>query len=253
MINKNRNLVEVCIDGLRFPLQIGKKNKTEGDTTVTSISIKSKIENIHEENFEHNILNIINRRDNYIGPLQLTDRLFSYLTSINARSIDIKFAYPLFLEKKFTAVNRKQLMEYNCRFEVQKNILPFPTRKFTIEIPIIAKEYVIPGIQTDIFEIPVVIVVEVIGSDVYFMEDFIGIVEKQINGIYSNLLTVLVEETKPLLLRKIENEIYKVFNVEKCSVKMITRKVSYSYSAKLVDEPEELRVNNEYETEHLFI
>lgn len=253
MNNKNRNLVEVCIEGLSFPLQIGKKNKAEGDGTITNISIKTKIANIHEEHFEHDILNIINRRVNYTGPLQLTDRLISYLTSINARSIDIKFAYPLFLEKKFTAVNQKYLMEYNCRFEVQKNFLPFPTRKFTVEIPVIAKEYVIPGIQTDIFEIPVVVVVDVIGSDVYFMEDFVEIVEKKINGTYSNLLDVLNEDTKPLLLGKIEKEIYRVFNVEKCSVKMITRKVSYSYSVKLVDEPQVLRVNNEYETEHLFI
>lgn len=253
MNKKYRNLVDVCLENLHIPIQIGKKSKVEGDSTITSISIKAKIANIFEDQFEQNVLDIINRTDRYIGPMQLSDNLISYLTSINARALHVEFNYPVFIQKKSSESNQKYLMKYNCKLEVVKTLLFYYTRKHTVEIPVIIREFMIPGIQKDILEIPVVITVEVQGFDIYFIEDIIELVEKQIKGDYSDSFSLQSENSKLLLLERVENELSKEFDVDKCSAKIITRKQSYSYSTKLSDENYKLSNFNEYETEHIFI
>ncbi len=46
MVKSKKQLIEVSIDGLDYPIKIGKKVTAEGDNTITSISIHAMIEKI---------------------------------------------------------------------------------------------------------------------------------------------------------------------------------------------------------------
>ena len=75
MLERKTNLVEVSMEGLHHPMKIGVKARTEGDNTITRITVHAKIENKFEEQFEENILRIVNNTREYTGPQQLSSNL----------------------------------------------------------------------------------------------------------------------------------------------------------------------------------
>lgn len=253
MANSKRKLVEVCLNGLELPITIGKKAVSEGETTLTTISIRAIIDKVYEEKFEENILSIINKTDEYIGHQQLNDKLSGYLNSIDAGKFDIQFQFPFFNRKKLSWSNQKYLIKYLSKFSVSKTSFYNYSRKYSVEIPVISKEYIIPGIYKDILEIPAKIFVELEGTDVYFIEDVIDLVEQQFYSSNYNPFVEYKEDPKFILLEKIENKLYNRFNIEKCSATISSKKGFYSYSAKLSSYNYKLNNNFDYQTEHIFI
>lgn len=236
MVKSKKQLIEVSIDGLDYPIKIGKKVTAEGDNTITSISIHAMIEKIYEKQFEENILYILNNRDEYVGLQQLSNKMITYLNSINARTADIVFSFPFFIEKILTATQQRILTKHTCQFKISKSLNFDFTKKYIVEIPVIGAEFIPSEIQKELFEIPAALVVEMDGFDVFFIEDIIDLVEKRIYNEYSNSFSFVEKDLKILLLEKLENDLCKEFNSENCSVKILIRKGFYSYSTNLVSE-----------------
>lgn len=253
MTKNKKNLIEVCIEDLEYPIKVGKKAKFEVEHTLVTISIRAKIEKEFKDQFEENILRIVNNTREYTGPQQLSSNLIRYLDSIDAKTARLNFKYPFFLERKLPASQQKYLMKYICQLTLTKTFPGHYIKKYTIEIPVISKEYIIPGIQRDILEIPVSFVVEMEGDIVFFPEDLIDMIERKINSGYFTPLSVFEEDIKLLLLKKIEKELYKEFYADKCTIKIITRKRLYTFSSKLVSCDYEINNKHEYEIDHMFI
>ena len=144
-------------------------------------------------------------------------------------------------------------MKYICQLTLTKTFPGHYIKRYTIEIPVISKEYIIPGIQRDILEIPVTFVVEMEGDIVFFPEDLIDMVERKINSRYFTPLSAFEEDIKLLLLKKIEKELYKEFYADKCIIKIITRKRLYTFSSKLMSCDCKINNKHEYEIDHMFI
>lgn len=248
-----KNLIEVCMEGLEFPLKVGKKSKTDGENTLVNISICARIERKYEDLFEADIHAIINNTDDYVGLQQLSNKMINYLNSIQARAINVKFNFPFFIEKVDRTVNHKYLMKYRCQFKITKNSSFDYSRNYLVEIPVVLKEYLIPGIQKEILEIPGFLLIEMEGSDVYFIEDIIELVENQFEKLNSSPLSIFDDNNRFSLLEKLEDKLSKEFNTDKCNIKLKTRKILYSYSLGLSSESYKSSLINEYDTEHTFV
>src|SRR5690554_3301102 len=81
MSEGKRYFIKVSVNKLCFPIKIGLKSKLEGRETNAEISINAEIDKEFENEFEKNILEIINRRDEYTGPMQLSTKLINYIDS----------------------------------------------------------------------------------------------------------------------------------------------------------------------------
>jgi hypothetical protein len=253
MAKSKKNLIEICIDGLEFPLKVGKKSKTEGENTLVTISVSARVEKKFEEQFETNILGIICNSDDYIGLQQLSNKIVSYLNSIDARSIDLIFSFPFFIEKCHRNARQKHSMKYKCQFKVTKNSSFDYSRNYLVEIPVVLKEYLMPGIQKEILDIPALLLIEMEGFDVYFLEDIVELVENQFERLNSSPLSIFDDDNRFSLLEKLENKLSEEFNTDKCTVKLITRKMLYSFSLGLSGERYKPALIDEYETEHIFV
>jgi hypothetical protein len=253
MATVKKNLLEVSIEELEFPLKVGKKSNTEGENTLVTISVKARIEKKDADQFEDNILAIINDIENYVGLQQLSDRMINYLNTIQARSIKMVFSFPFFIEKVDRTVNRTYLMKYRCQFKVTKNSSIDYSRNYLVEIPVVLKEYLIPGIQKEILDIPACLLIEMEGFDVYFIEDIVELAENQFEKLNSTPLSVFNDDNRFLLLEILENKLSEEFNTDKCTVKLITRKKLYSFSLGISGESYMPALINEYNTEHIFV
>lgn len=253
MSRSKKKSIEVCLEGLELPIAVGRKAVSEGENTLTKISVRAKINKVYEEKFEEAILGIINKTEEYIGYQQLSDKLSGYLNSINADKFEILFEFPFFISKKLGGSNQKYIIKYLSQFRFAKTSLYTYLRKYFVEIPVISKEYIVQGIYNDILEIPAKIIVEIEGFDVYFIEDIIDLVENQFYSSNYNPFMAYKEDPKLVLLEKIENELYNRFNIEKCTATIISKKGFYDYSAKFADLNYKLNENYDYETEHIFI
>ena len=49
MSNSKKKIIEVCLNGLELPITVGKKAVSEGENTLTKISIRAKIDKAYEE------------------------------------------------------------------------------------------------------------------------------------------------------------------------------------------------------------
>lgn len=252
MEDKEKYFVNVAMNDLSYPIKIGIKSRSEGESTITNLTIQAEIEREYEPQVENNIIGIITDRNNYVGPIQLSNKLINYLKSINANKLLINFKYPFFLEKISPFDKQKHLMKYHCEFTVKKNTLNEYTKQYKIEIPIVMEEYLAQGIQNDIMELPLKIVVQTEGYETLFSEDIIHLVENII--LESSFIgKTNGDDTKLHLLEKIKLELFEKYKVERCTVKIVNQKILYSYSVEVgsVIKNKELELN--YENECLFI
>ncbi len=252
MKNKEKCFIKVAMSDLSYPIKIGIKSRAEGESTIANLSIQTEIEKEYEPRIENNVLSIITARNNYVGPVQLSNKLINYFKSINAHKILINFKYPFFLEKTFPFGNKNQLMKYHCEFTVMKNTFDEYLKQYKIEIPIVLEEFFAAGIQNEVLGLPLKIVVESEGVESLFTEDIIQLVEKII--LESNIVgNTKDDDIKLLLVKNIKSEICDKYKVERCSVKIINQKMLYSYSVEVIPAVEQKEFETQYETDCLFI
>lgn len=252
MKENEKYFVSISMNDLSYPIKIGIKSRAEGESTITNLTIKTEIEKGYEPQVENNVISIITDRKNYVGPIQLSNKLISYFKSINANKIFINFKYPFFMEKISPFNEQKQLMKYHCEFTVKKNSSDEYIKHYKIEIPIVIEEYFASGIQNEIMELPLKIVVETEGFESLFTEDIIQLVEKIV--LESNIIgNPNGDDLKLLLVKKIKSELFEKCNVERCSVKIVNQKMLYSYSVEVTSEVEQKENELNYKNEFLFI
>lgn len=253
MVTVKKNLLEVCIEGLEFPLKVVKKSKTDGENTLVTISVRARIEQKFEEQFETDILGIICNSDDYVGLKQLSNKIISYLNSIDARSLDLIFSFPFFIEKYSRNTSQKHSMKYRCQLKVTKNSSFDYSKNYLVEIPVVLKEYLLPGIQKEILDIPAHFLIEMEVFDGYFLEDIIELVEYQFERLNFSPLSIFDDNNRFSLLEKLKNKLSEEFNTDKCTVKLITQKMLYSFSLGISAESYKQDLINEYNTEHMFV
>ncbi len=247
MEERKRHFISVCMNDIYYPMKVGLKSKTEGENTLSKIMIKAEIERKHSEEFKNRIIEIINDRNKYTGPMQLSDKLISFINTLDANSFIIKFRYPLFVEENFPSTNNKRLMRYYCEQTIIKNSLIKYKKLYKVEVPIIV-EYMIPGIQKDILEIPKKIVIEIDGFESIFAEDIIQIVENTLRNEICDI-NIVRGNMNLSMINKLQKELAKKYKNENCSVKVITKKLFYTYSEKLSWKNGMELVENKYMTE----
>lgn len=233
MTEKERQFVTVRISNLCYPIVIGQKSRLEGNNTFARILIKADIENKFEPEFESTVDEIINDRKRYSGPMQLISRLISYINSINSRKFIVSLKYPLFLEGRDSASGNKHLLCYNCEHSVSKTSLINYKQSFKVEIPAVIDEYIIPGIRKEILNIPVRIIVGIEGFENIFAEDIIETVEETIYSNNYHSIYASGNDIKMHILKKLSSKFFNQYNIDGCSVKLVTRKLSHRYSEEI--------------------
>ena len=120
-----------------------------------------------------------------------------------------------------------------------------------MEVPIIADQYWIIGLQNETVDIPVKIVVSIDSFDAIFFEDLIETVEHNISNVgkynlkntIKDLLSFDNQDNKQIyIIENIKKDLYKKNDIENCSVEFINRKIPFTYSIK-VSEEEKLTAN----------
>jgi len=251
MTEKERHFVTVGINNLCYPILIGQKSRLEGNNTLVRILVKADIENKFEPEFESRLDEIMSDRKSYSGPMQLISRLISYINSINSRKFIVNLRYPLFLAGRDSVWGNKHLQRYNCGLSVCKTSLINYKQSFKVEIPVVYEQFIIPGIQKEILNIPVKIVVGIEGFENIFAEDIIETVEEAIYGNHYNLTSALSNDIKKYLLGKLSSKFFNQYNIDSCSVKLMTRKLSHRYSAEISAKNIPVKIDDKFLKEHL--
>lgn len=231
MKEKKGEVINVFIESLYFPIQVGLRSSYRGETTLAKIDVKAEIEKVHEDLFEEDILSIINARGTYTGARQLFDKLVDYLNSIFAKTFSIRLGYFLFLQRKSVSSDKNNLVKYYCEQTVMKTSLIDYSRIFKIEIPIVMEQYVIPGIQREMLDIPIKLIVKLKGNDTIFAEDILDIIDEILRNGYYYMNHFFKDDLKLLFLDKLNQKLSG--NIENCTVKIVTQKVSYTYSTEV--------------------
>jgi hypothetical protein len=258
MKESRRYFVDVIIRDLSIPIKIGLKNKAEGESTIATITIQAKIEKKTERRFEKQVMEIVNDK-RYIGPKQLGSALMNYINTLNAKAVNISFWYPFFYKNNLKGTKNSTLMKYKCEYILRKTSLINYKQKYKVELPIIAEQYIIPGIQKEIMDVPAKIVVEVEGFETIFIEDIIETINKNlIKREYYTLKEsiqdiITLQNTGLTLLENIESDLYRENDIEWCSVKLINRRIPYTYSLKVSGEDRVIEHEKKYADVHLFI
>jgi hypothetical protein len=206
-----------------------------------------------EAKFEKQVMEIINNKEGYIGPKQLSSSLINYINNLNAKSVNISFSFPFFYEKNLEGTINNVLVKYPCEYLLRKTALINYKQKYRVELPIIAEQYINPRIQEEIINIPAKIVVELEGFETFFIEDLIEIVDKNLNKSESLLDILSIQNAGLTLIENIESDLYRENDIEWCSVKLINRRVTHSYSVKLSGKDRAIENEKKYAEAYLFV
>lgn len=238
------NFIDVCIKDLSFPIKIGLKNSSDGTNTLANITVKAKVDAKKENKFKTKVPAIINNRSNYTGPRELSSKLISFIDSLNAKEINVNFKFPFFYERT-SGFNERFLIKYPCSYSFNKTSLINFKQNYKVEVPIIADQYWIIGLQNETVDIPAKIVVSIDSFDAIFFEDLIETVEHNISNVekynlkktIKDLLSFDNQDNKQIyIIENIKKDLYKKNDIENCSVEFINRKIPFSYSIKVSEE-----------------
>jgi hypothetical protein len=234
--------IDVCIKDLSFPIKIGLKNSSKGINTLADMTIKSTIDRRMENDFKIQVPKLINNIQSYVGPRQLSSKLISFINTLNAKSISITFKFPFFYGTKLNELNEKFLVKYPCEYSFSKTSLINYKQTYKTEVPVIAKQYLIPGIHSELIDMPIKIVVEIESFEAIFIEDIIKIVEQnfyrtenyKLKDVIKDLLSLNNHNNAELdLIESIKSDLFKNNEIENCSVEFNNQRIPYNYSIKV--------------------
>lgn len=264
-MRENKELyLDMSINDLCYPISVVSRNDPNGQKTISLITVEARIGMGNENDFENKILEIINKRNSYIGANQLITLIINYINSLNASALQIELKYPYFLERSIFTNCKKQLKKYNCSYSIHKSSQSDYEKKYEVEIPLpVPLGFLATSKEKS--EAPLTVSVQIEGLETYFMEDLIEIVEGIFQtNIYYSIPGVVRETTlnnsnenfDTSFIESVKNEIISKFSINKCTVKLTNHKSQYTFTKRILSDRAKRRNDNEFEhyhTEHLFI
>ncbi|MFO7447948.1 MAG: hypothetical protein R6W90_16415 [Ignavibacteriaceae bacterium] len=252
MTEQHREFVNVCLYDLVCPITVGTKSKAAGESTLINIMVEAEIERKYEQDFGKNILEIVNNRDTYIGPMQLSTKIIAYINSINAGNFTIVFRYPVFLEKHRRGSASKYLAKYNCERIIKRTSLITYKKLFVVEIPVILEKHA-SGSTNNSPDVNNKILVKAEGFEPIFAEDIIEIVEDVTDNRIYEPQTAEGENIRLKLSDEIKKRILDRLSCDNCTVKIISEKIQYSYSSVVTGKNEKKEEDKKYSEEYSII
>lgn len=205
MADEKRFLVDVGIRDLPFPMRVASKANPEGQSTIASISISTRIIREFEARWIDKFIQIIHQHRDRIGTKTLQANIMDYLDQLQAKAVKIDFSYPFFVEKQTPVSKEKCLVRYLCTFSAKASyVVEKPKIIFKMEIPIITTY---PGSAPEkpggLFGQLSTVVLEVESQKEVYPEDLVEIVDKHaLVPVYS----FLNEQDKDFVIKKIHSE-----------------------------------------------
>lgn len=234
MSNTVNNITEEIKD-LLFPIKIGLRNRSEGMDTTARISVRAEIKNKIIPDFEDTVISVINDREKYIGPKELSQKIIKYLEDFETKSIEISFKFPFFY-KKLKEPRNNMLSNYACEYKVNSERLKEFQQSYKVEIPLIFDQYLIPGILKEVVEVPAKIIVDAGVNETIFIEDIIETVDwnmrkKEYFAIKDSIKKLFSQESSEItLLKNIKNDLYKKNDIKWCRSAIVKNRMTYIYS-----------------------
>ncbi|MBU2492365.1 MAG: hypothetical protein KJ571_07030 [Bacteroidetes bacterium] len=257
MNDEKNSLIEVSMNNLYYPMKVMSRNIYNGESSIVNISMSTLIEPKHEAEFASNIMKIINDRKEYIGPNQLSKKIFDYTNSINGVKTNISFEYPYFISNRLNDANN-EITKCFCTYSIEKKILSGYKRSYKVVVPVIMYHTLFSLINAPL-DSPIEIVVEFEGDDTIFTEDIVEIVENSIIKIISN--SIINDNTnsnenkinfKIKIIEDVKNSLLSKFNIDHCSIKAINQQLLYLYSAETVQTEDKIKAVGVYKLEQIF-
>lgn len=249
----NSSLAEVCLGNYYFPIKVVSKHNSEGQDTVSKISVKAQVVAEHENNFCENILGILNDTNSYIGLNQLSANILEYLNGIESPAAVINYKYPYFVKRKIAYSDKYYTAKYVCVYTFEKKSLLKIGKKFKVEVPV----YDLIDYNKSNLKIPKKISVEIGGLDTVFAEDIIEVVE---DVLAKSALEFFGAEGKDLgenvtikLLESIRNKLFNKYNFYSSTIEVTSRNTQCSYSSRISRKEEDMAQVSFYDGEYIFI
>ena len=190
MEKERRNLVDVGLENLPYPMRVVSRVDPEGQHTVSAISISARLNHEFEARWIETLIKIVHSHRETIGTKSLRKNINAYLDGLNATDVSITFSYPYFVEKLTPVSKEKCLVRYLCAYTAKSASAMGKTRvAFKIQVPCLTTY---PSARADqpggLFGQLSSVVVETESDGDIFPEDLVEIVDKQaLSPIYSYL------------------------------------------------------------------
>lgn len=138
MENQQRVIEDVGMANLQFPIRVLSGRNPQGQDTVATITVNARILQEFEARWIDRFIQVLHRHRGVVGATALQGQALDYMHELNARSVNLAYEFPYFIEKT-TPVSREQcLVRYRCAYAVRVHALNSePTVLFRIEVPAI--------------------------------------------------------------------------------------------------------------------
>jgi len=205
MVTEKKFLVDVGMRDLPFPMNVISKVDPDGQPTIATISINTRIMSEFEARWIDRFIQIVHAHRGRIGTKTLSVNILDYLKDLNAATVRIDFDYPFFIEKTTPLSKEKCLVRYLCTYSAKVSSIDHkPKVVFKMEVPCITTY---PGSAPDkpggLFGQLSLITVEIESGQNIYPEDIVEIVDKHaLSPVYS----FLTEEDQVAIIQKVHTE-----------------------------------------------
>lgn len=107
---------KVGVRGLRFPIQIGDKERVTQNTIATIgmfVDLPHEFKGTHMSRF----IEVLNAHGNIVHVEDITDILYAMQKKLNAATAHLEMEFPYFMTKRAPVTGGESLMDYTARFE----------------------------------------------------------------------------------------------------------------------------------------
>jgi GTP cyclohydrolase I len=135
---ERRFLVDVAMEDLPFPIVVPSRKSTNGQRTVATVSVNARIMHDFEAQWIDTFIQILHSHRNSIGYHSLRKNIEDYRQKLRAKSVEIDFSYPYFMEKRTPIDQEPCLVRYACRYRAKVPSLENDAQvAFQIDVPAI--------------------------------------------------------------------------------------------------------------------
>jgi GTP cyclohydrolase I len=205
MSEQNRMIEDVGLANLQFPIRVLSRRESKGQATVATIAVNARILQDFEARWIDRFIQVLHRHSATIGTATLQQQAIDYLQALDARSVEVCYEYPFFIEKTTPVSEERCLVRYRCAYAVRlSDPQGRPRVIFRIEIPVITTY---PGSVPDrpggLFGQLSRLYLEILSDRDIFPEDLVAMVDRL---ALSPLYSFLTGEDQIHIIEKVHTE-----------------------------------------------
>ncbi len=191
MDDQKEFLVDVGLNGLPFPINVPTRSAPDGQSIPAMVTISARIMQRFAPGWIDRFIQVLHRHRDDIGPRTLRANLNDYIEELDASSVKIELAFPLFVEKPTPVSHETCLVRYRCAFSAKGSAVLEPRCVLRIEVPVVTTY---PVGDTDdpqsLFGQLSTVVLEVESDDEVSPEELVELVDRHaLAPMYSFLTT----------------------------------------------------------------